>query len=105
MTAVAMGSEPQPRGPRRGRGRPLGGPHDDFLPLGERPVAYLGEVPVADSELEVDGLGLPVGPHHPDPPRRAPALRRLPPGASCRASLRTAPRRTVPLNEIGRASG
>src|SRR3990172_7266770 len=86
MTAVAMGSEPQPRGPRRGRGRPLGGPHDDSLPLGERPVAYLGEVPVADSELEVDGLGLPVGPHHPGPPRRAPALRRLRPAASPSAS-------------------
>src|SRR3990172_1698478 len=92
MRTVAMRSEPQPRDPGGGRGRPLGGPHDDFLAFRESAVENLGEVPVADSELEIDGLGLPVGPHHPGPPRRAPTLRRLRPGGSPPAALRAAPR-------------
>src|SRR3989304_933318 len=79
MRTVAMGSEPQPRGPGGGRGRPLGGSHDDFLPLGESPAQHLGEVPVADAELKIDGLGLSAGPPHPRPPPPPPPRRPPPP--------------------------
>src|SRR3989304_178383 len=112
MRTVAMGSEPQPRGPGGGRGRPLGGSHDDFLPLGERPVQHLGEVPVADAELKIDGLGLAVRPPPPRPPRpppppRPPAPPRAPRpggggarGPASWASLRPAPSGAVGLNAL-----